>query len=285
MLPDSGTNEVASHGYIIYRIRTKADVAAGSLIENTANIFFDENPAVVTNTTYHTIYDCNQLAVAMDPQSACVGQTVTISPAVNYVETYEWSVNGEVFGTDPTMTFVPTEGGVYTIDLTLSNPLCEFTTSVTINGISVPVLTLSEFEGSLYVSDGIAWQWYLNGEIVVGATTQFYSPITSGEYSVMTTFASGCSSQSNSMVVGVEDVKMSVLKVFPNPASDLLNVSLDTQSIGSEICLVNGLGQIVYKNVITSSMMVLPVANYAKGIYQLVLRNNQNVVVRTIELN
>jgi uncharacterized repeat protein (TIGR01451 family) len=56
-LPDSGTNEPASHGFVKYRIKPKATLRAGDQIRNTANIYFDFNPAVVTNTTITKIVD------------------------------------------------------------------------------------------------------------------------------------------------------------------------------------------------------------------------------------
>jgi len=50
LLVDSNRNEVLSHGYFHYKIRTKSNLVEGDQIENTANIFFDFNPAVITNT-------------------------------------------------------------------------------------------------------------------------------------------------------------------------------------------------------------------------------------------
>ncbi len=55
MLPDSNSNEPASHGYVTYRISPRAGTADGTVISNTAGIYFDFNPAVKTNTTTHTI--------------------------------------------------------------------------------------------------------------------------------------------------------------------------------------------------------------------------------------
>ena len=55
MLPDSNTNEPMSHGYVSYRISPRSGVADGAVINNTAGIYFDYNPAVITNTTLHTI--------------------------------------------------------------------------------------------------------------------------------------------------------------------------------------------------------------------------------------
>ncbi|AHM59425.1 hypothetical protein D770_05810 [Flammeovirgaceae bacterium 311] len=55
LLPDSTTNEPLSHGYVRYRIKAKAGVAENTVVENKAYIFFDFNPAIVTNTTFNTL--------------------------------------------------------------------------------------------------------------------------------------------------------------------------------------------------------------------------------------
>ncbi len=56
-LPDSTANEAGSHGFIRYRISPQAALPEMTTIENTAYIYFDFNPAVITNTTLHTISD------------------------------------------------------------------------------------------------------------------------------------------------------------------------------------------------------------------------------------
>lgn len=55
MLPDSNSNEPASHGYIQYRIKRNNNNTPGTEIKNTAYIYFDFNEPVVTNTTLNTI--------------------------------------------------------------------------------------------------------------------------------------------------------------------------------------------------------------------------------------
>lgn len=55
MLPDSNADEPNSHGYILYEIKQDAGNIKGDVINNTAHIYFDYNPAVVTNTTINTI--------------------------------------------------------------------------------------------------------------------------------------------------------------------------------------------------------------------------------------
>ncbi len=54
MLPDSNVNELESHGFIRYSISPKQGLADGTTATNTSYIFFDYNPAVVTNTTLNT---------------------------------------------------------------------------------------------------------------------------------------------------------------------------------------------------------------------------------------
>ncbi len=54
LLPDSNINEAASHGFVHYSIRPKADIVDGAVIRNRAGIYFDFNLPVMTNETWHT---------------------------------------------------------------------------------------------------------------------------------------------------------------------------------------------------------------------------------------
>ena len=56
-LPDSISNEPGSHGFITYSISPVEGLPADTEITNTAHIFFDFNPAIVTNTTSSTLVD------------------------------------------------------------------------------------------------------------------------------------------------------------------------------------------------------------------------------------
>ncbi|MEN9638497.1 MAG: hypothetical protein RLZZ262_365 [Bacteroidota bacterium] len=68
-LADSATNEAASHGFIRYRISPLPDLEELTPIENTAYIYFDFNPAIITNTTLHTISDLYFSVDEIDEQS------------------------------------------------------------------------------------------------------------------------------------------------------------------------------------------------------------------------
>jgi uncharacterized repeat protein (TIGR01451 family) len=56
-LPDSGTNQLASNGFVSYRIKPVANISMGNVINNTAAIYFDVNAPVITNNAQVTLID------------------------------------------------------------------------------------------------------------------------------------------------------------------------------------------------------------------------------------
>ena len=55
LLPDSTINEPLSHGFVTYKILPKKDLPENTVIENTAGIYFDFNPPIITNTTMNVL--------------------------------------------------------------------------------------------------------------------------------------------------------------------------------------------------------------------------------------
>lgn len=56
MLPDSGSNQAGSHGFVMYEIEQVSSLSHLTEIRNTAYIYFDNNPPIITNTTLNTIW-------------------------------------------------------------------------------------------------------------------------------------------------------------------------------------------------------------------------------------
>lgn len=54
-LPDSTSDPVGSNGYVIYEIEQQPNLPPLTQISNTASIYFDYNPPIVTNTVQNTI--------------------------------------------------------------------------------------------------------------------------------------------------------------------------------------------------------------------------------------
>lgn len=65
MLPDSNVNESASHGFVKFKVNQVPNLPAGTIIENSAAIYFDYNLPIITNTSWHTIHE-NVLTINVD---------------------------------------------------------------------------------------------------------------------------------------------------------------------------------------------------------------------------
>ncbi len=55
MLPDSATNPAGSQGYVKFKIAQQLNLSPGTVIPNNCSIYFDYNPAIVTNTVVSII--------------------------------------------------------------------------------------------------------------------------------------------------------------------------------------------------------------------------------------
>ncbi|MBX7224507.1 MAG: T9SS type A sorting domain-containing protein [Chitinophagales bacterium] len=72
-LPHQAVNEPASHGFVKYSLEPKSGLVGGTKFHNTANIYFDYNAPIETNTTVNTffvptgVYDNLQLSYRLFP--------------------------------------------------------------------------------------------------------------------------------------------------------------------------------------------------------------------------
>ena len=78
-LPDSSSNLLGSQGYVLFSFDINDSIPEGTQIENTAGIYFDTNPPVITNITknilypdsdndgYFSIEDCDDMNASINP--------------------------------------------------------------------------------------------------------------------------------------------------------------------------------------------------------------------------
>ena len=55
LLPDSTTDLLGSQGFIAFRMKPRSGLLPGDVIENTAEIYFDLNEPIITNSTSHVV--------------------------------------------------------------------------------------------------------------------------------------------------------------------------------------------------------------------------------------
>jgi hypothetical protein len=136
-LPDSTTDLLGSQGFVSYRIKPNVDIMVGDVLENTAGIYFDFNPPIITNTTSHVVdfstalnnaaYPVQQIVLSPNPATDRV-----LITGVHRVEVVE------IHATDGRLirTMSPTDD---TFDVADLEPGCYLVHVVTKDGQSVVV--------------------------------------------------------------------------------------------------------------------------------------------------
>lgn len=130
MLPDSTADLAGSQGFVRFRIHPVANLAPGTVIENTAYIYFDLNEAIVTNTEVNTIFDCTPGSISILNESAICENAEFIFSTLRFdFETYNWTINNETIeGFE--FAYIPTSTDTQTLLLTATNPICELQTEL-----------------------------------------------------------------------------------------------------------------------------------------------------------
>ena len=173
---------------------------------------------------------------------------------------------------------------VYTLQVTDGNN-CTATDQVSVNVTELNPTIIQNGNSLASSKSFAAYQWLLNGEPVSGANDSTYSVTLSGNYSLEVTGIFGCKDTSatvNITGVSVSEIQNEIqLKLYPNPASDLLVLNTNTTSDYSiEIFDVNGKRVKQFNNTLSNNEMALDVADLAKSLYLLRLQSKGQTTVR-----
>jgi hypothetical protein len=130
-LPDSLTNEIASHGFIKYRIYLQPGLPLGTSIYNTASIYFDSNPAVITNTKVNTIPNCAQMTETINyVNSLCENNDLELSADFPNLH-FDWEVAGSA-GNGSAVLWHADTTGLFDLHLSVSNDFCLIDTTIAV---------------------------------------------------------------------------------------------------------------------------------------------------------
>lgn len=123
-LPDSTCCEPLSHGLVSFKVDLIDGLEPGDEFNQTAYIYFDNNPPVITNTTWHTVFDCDWMDYP-EPELFCNTPEVALGLDGTFVTDYTWWVDGVPAG-EPNAPLLldGTQPNTYTVTAGLANPLC-----------------------------------------------------------------------------------------------------------------------------------------------------------------
>lgn len=148
----------------------------------------------------------------------------------------------------------------------------------------LPEPIISENTGVLSSTSAPNYQWYFNGNIIVGATNQQYEPLATGNYQVIIVNSNDCETWSEEyyfVYVGIEEVNENI-SIYPNPINDKLTI----KKTGRFSFTINDLdGKILVNKNINFEQQELDLTELNKGIYILKVVTNKHTFVRRIIKN
>jgi len=226
--------------------------------------------------------------VVVNSPTICSGTSTTLT--ASGASTYSWSpATGLTPTTGASVTANPTNTITYTVTGTDANTCTNTATStVTVNSTPAqPTITASDLDTdspTLTSSSATGNQWFKDGGSISGATSQALDVTSAGSYTVSVT-ANSCTSPASSafviIVTGLENSGGSI-KLYPNPASEILQIDWTGFEPGKEIevRVIDMIGRSVITKVMLSSENELDVKSLING--QHVFQARQSNILKTV---
>lgn len=137
----------------------------------------------------------------------------------------------------------------------------------------------------LVSTNATTYQWYYNGNLIAGATSQSYTPSQNGYYVVRTTDANGCVFvYSASFLFGTltalhSQTELNSFSVFPNPSNGSFQINVDLKNF--EITVRTLTGSEVYK---ARDQKEIDLSDLAEGVYLITVSGNEQKATKMISI-
>jgi hypothetical protein len=241
------------------------------------------NTANVTTGTYYV----SQTVNGCESERTAVAVNISVVPDAPIADAQTFCGSATVADLDATGTDLgwytdvstpfplnPTEsinsGTYYVSEINLDGCESERTAvQVTVNSIPEPTINYNTNTQSLETEVFETYQWYLEGNLIVGATDQTYLPTSTGIYTVVVTNnnCEGESIQFNLSTLSLRNFDLNI-GLYPNPASSKITVNFSR--IGThqvELQMYDLTGKLVKSSHLNETVQTLDVSTLSEGVY------------------
>ncbi|HKR05978.1 MAG TPA: T9SS type A sorting domain-containing protein [Bacteroidia bacterium] len=261
-------------------------------------------------TANNTVVTVNPLPDASinagGPITFCDGGSVMLNAASFPNRTYQWTKGGTNISGAIASSYNVTIGGNYKVIVTNTNTACSNITTpatlVTVNTLPSATITPNGpttfcAGGSVLLSantgTGLTYKWKKGSNYINGATLNNYTASIAGNYRVEVTKSNACSKTSSATSVTIpcrngqgENIisAMDVL-IYPNPSTGEFTIQFSEKPVVPvTIELTDVLGQLIERFEAADKSTVVNKSNLSKGIYYIIIKNNEEVVVKRISI-
>jgi hypothetical protein len=142
--------------------------------------------------------------------------------------------------------------------------------------------TITTSGSDLTTASATTYQWYYNGTLINGATSQNYTPTQSGIYVVRTTDSNGCvyvysPGYTYTITTAIEELEGKNISIYPNPSTGIFDIDLNYTNPKKLLVVVyDAFGKIVYNEDNTSKIDLTQLAN---GVYTMAITIDSNKAI------
>mgnify|MGYP000657497325 CR=1 FL=1 len=160
------------------------------------------------------------------------------------------------------------------------------TIDITVGSIaSAPVISINNL--ILTSTSGPNYQWYLDGNMIDGATSSTHIAEENGDYTCVVSNASGCNEESNMInvnTIGINENQLEQIDIFPNPTNN--NITITSQTEYHTLEIIDLEGRLIRKLALKNKKENIFNLHYLKsGVYTLKLVGNENISTRKLIKN
>ena len=198
-------------------------------------------------------------------QTICSGTSATLNGSG--ANTYLWN-NGVV----NSVAFAPTATQTYTVTGTALNG-CQSTDEVLVTVNATPVALVSIVDDVTIAASpaGMNYQWIncASGTDIPTATAAQFTAAANGSYAVIVTSLQGCEDVSDCIdinSVGLDQINISDMNVFPNPTNGEVNVTMP-ENMMVDVQIFDAQGKLVAEQMNVTNNGKLNISNVTPGVY------------------